>query len=116
MAQVPVACTAHLHLVQLAALVAHWRGAADALQALRVGIQGAVAADLTEQARGEFGTGSGQRAEHAAVGMAGEERLDAAAIFFELYLQDSQLLDFGEQVELLGLDHVSGDVPLPGGL
>ena len=90
--QVLVATTADVDFVDLAGLVVDRRGPSHALEALRVFIERPVAADLAEQARCELGAGSGQRAEHAAVWMAGKEGFDAFAIRIELELEDAQLL------------------------
>lgn len=46
--------------------------------------------------------------------MAGEEFLDAAAIFVELDLQDAQLSGFCHGIEAFGFHHAGVDVPLAG--
>ena len=92
MPQVLVASATEVNLVDLAGLVAYRGRASETLQPLWILIEGAVAADLAEQARRQFGAGSRQRAEHAAVRMTGEERFDALAVGVELALQHPQLL------------------------
>jgi len=61
-AQVEIAGAAQAHLVDLAGLVADGGGAGHALEAARILVQGAVAADLAQQPRPELGPGAWERA------------------------------------------------------
>lgn len=112
MAQMFVAAPADPGVAGLAGLVADRRGAGHALEALGILVEGAVAADPAKQPRRDLGSRGWQGTEHAAAGVAGEERRAALPAGLDLPLQHPQLPAARHRQEALGGDDRGAGLPL----
>lgn len=108
-AQGLMAESAQIDFVDLPGLVAHRGGAGQRLESVSIKAL-AVRADFAKQARGDFGTRSGQRTKEIVIGMLGKELLDLGAVGLNLVVKDAQHPRAGQRQSALGAgEHFARD-------
>ena len=111
LAEVLVAVSAHVNLMNLAGLITDRGRSRQALEGLGLAKKRPVASDLAQQARGQLCPGPWQRAKQSTVRMAFEKRFDAFAVYLELGMKNPQLPGFSHRVDTFGSDCRRGYFP-----